>query len=124
VAEAEAFKSLTKPIGSLVRATQAEREIVLEEFEEDEAAETAEAAQQPPVMTPTVLPPPTKPLTPGAISPLARCDLAPGAKCREEWSGRHGLHQRLQLVAVCEGQPPCERGGHLAPKSPHQQHGR
>jgi hypothetical protein len=55
VAEAEAFNSLTKQIGSLMRATQAEHEIVFEEFEEDEAAEAAEAAQQPPVMKPVEL---------------------------------------------------------------------
>eukprot|EP00900_Chrysochromulina_parva_P012796 jgi/Chrpa1/21517/Chrysochromulina_OHIO_Genome00009907-RA len=150
VAEAEAFNSLTKQIGSLMRATQAEHEIVFEEFEEDEAAEAAEAAQQPPVMKPVEVPPPTKPLSPGAISPSARCDLGPGAispsarcdlgpgaispsarcdlgpgvKRREEWSGHHSSYQHLQLVAVREGQPHSERGGHPAPKSPHQQRGR
>jgi hypothetical protein len=124
VAEAEAFNSLTKQIGSLMRATQAEHEIVFEEFEEDEAAEAAEAAQQPPVMKPMELPPPTKPLSPGAISPSARCDLGPGAKRREEWPGYHSSYQHLQLVAVREGQPHSERGGQPAPKSPHQQRGR
>jgi len=137
VAEAEAFNSLTKQIGSLMRATQAEHEIVFEEFEEDEAAEAAEAAQQPPVMKPVDVPPPTKPLSPGAISPSARCDLGPGAispsarcdlgpgvKRREEWPGHHSSYQHLQLVAVREGQPHSERGGHPAPKSPHQQRGR
>jgi len=128
VAEAEAFNSLTKQIGSLMRATQAEHEIVFEEFEEDEAAEAAEAAQQPPVMKPMELPPPlpppTKPLSPGAISPSARCDLGPDVKRREEWPGHHSSYQHLQLVAVREGQPHSERGGHPAPKSPHQQRGR
>jgi hypothetical protein len=124
VAEAEAFNSLTKQIGSLMRATQAEHEIVFEEFEEDEAAEAAEAAQQPPVMKPMELPPPTKPLSPGAISPSARCDLGPGVKRREEWPGHHSSYQHLQLVAVREGRPHSERGGHPAPKSPHQQRGR
>jgi len=124
VAEAEAFNSLTKQIGSLMRATQAKHEIVFEEFEEDEAAEAAEAAQQPPVMKPVEVPPPTKPLSPGAISPSARCDLGPGVKRREEWPGHHSSYQHLQLVAVREGQPHSERGGHPAPKSPHQQRGR
>ena len=107
-----------------MRATQAEHEIVFEEFEEDVAAEAAEAAQQPPVMKPTELPPPTKSISPGAISPSARCDLGPGAKRREERSGHHSSYQHLQLVAVREGQPYSERGGQPAPQSPHQQRGR